>query len=194
VYAHDLWTLSYLGDIVHIKLIVAAAMLSGALVAHADTISTFNLSGIQSMGSSIVGTLTIDTTSGLFTAGDFTVNTQGGHFLFDSAPFEQLPGVYQNIVFQDSAGDQTIFAFPTNSFVNYTGGNLCAGTCTFGSSSESSAFIPPPTNPVLQRYGFTGSLTFVSSTSTSTVPEPSSIALVASGLLGAVTLRRRRIA
>lgn len=70
--------------------VVAAALLSASLVAHADTSQVFDLSGTLSSAATnnFGGTVTIDTTTGAVTNGDFTITEAGTPYVFTGVPTE----------------------------------------------------------------------------------------------------------
>ena len=68
-----------------IQSVVAAAILATSLIAHADTLSTFDLNATTVSGGSANGTVTLDATIGGISA-DITVISQGGQFLFNGVP------------------------------------------------------------------------------------------------------------
>jgi PEP-CTERM motif len=168
----------------------AAILAASSLIAQADTLSTFDLNATTVSGGSASGTVTLDATIGLFTSADITVLTQGGQFLFNGIPLAN-PGY--GTVWKDTLNNQFILSLPVSSLIGYTGGELCSVLLHCGNSMVSlpSQFFASMTGPLISDVVEAGTLTLVSPAPT---PEPSSIALLTTGLLGAVhlTTRRRR--
>jgi hypothetical protein len=171
--------------------VLAATILATTLIAHADTLSTFDLNAITVSGGSASGTVILDATTGQFTLADITVMTQGGQFLFNGLPVaSQLSSFATTTYWQDSLNNQFYLRLPVSSLLGYTGGELCSALLHCGNSMFSlpSEFFANMTGPLSTDVVEAGALTLASSAPT---PEPSSIALLTTGLLGAVHLIRR---
>jgi PEP-CTERM motif len=163
----------------------AAVMLAAGLSARADVMETFDVTGTFTDNTTVSGTVIIDTTTGVFESGDLS-------YLGES--FDVLV-----LTEDDSAGDAFVFELSTSSgpiprlvmgivgdnLIGYSGGPLCSLTdnvCTGGGGGHSFYAPTGDTNVLLD----SGSLVAVAT------PEPSTIAMFGTGLLGfAVAMRRR---
>ena len=181
-------------------LIAVVAMTLSALAAHADAISIFTLTNATfQSGATGAGTVTMDTTNGSVIGVDVTyfgATTLGFPILGSQA--SEPPNNLYNFIATNAAGDEfeLAIAVTTGSLVGYAGGDLC--------SLDTSAECPDPAEPgasfvsvvipanfigvdVLQ----SGSLALTSTETTT--PEPSSIALLGTGLIAAVGVFRRKL-
>ncbi len=167
------------------RLIVVASALVFAMpcAARADSFSTFGLNGRFASGTTLGGTVTVDTTTGVITDSELVLNF--GLFEYDLAiaPTGQGPdmGAYYQFDYNNLLGPGTYLSLtvPTGSLVGYTGGPLCVqgSGCL---ASEDSYLVPAagaPPDPLTQ-----GSL--------APVPEPGSFALLGGGVLVLATRLR----
>jgi hypothetical protein len=162
-------------------LAIAAVLLSVSLGARADTFTTFDISGTLASGSVLSGTITLDSTTGVVTAGDVKASSPDS-LSFGSAIYQDctsyggdcLLGLYSS-----SSFPALVLVFDGSTYVGYDGGAL-------GSESE-------PANGVFSDVEFsTGSDILIQGALTPT-PEPSSFALLGTGVLGFVGVVRRKI-
>jgi hypothetical protein len=166
------------------RLFAATLLLIASLAAHADTV--FNLQGTFDNGAALGGTITLDGTSTSFSAIDATISGGG-------APTEEFtsisnqgqnPSLYYLSLYSGSA-----YFFPdinTTSLAGFDGSLLCSSN-SLCSGDASIAGYPDASGTTLT----SGSITPQTS---SVTPEPSSIALLATGMLGVAGALRKRFA
>lgn len=185
-------------------LIVIAMLGFGAALARADVYTTFDVSaGFESYDSvsphvdgSLSGTVVIDETLGTFVAADLMVVTPvgidtlsqlgGGEEIGDV-----LNGAYNEFV-EGSLGSDLELTLSTPTLVGYAGGAICGTSlenCPFtdGSGGILVAGLVFSDVGVYSANAYTGELTPIMAT-----PEPGSVALLGTGVLGFVQLVRRR--
>jgi hypothetical protein len=168
-------------------LLIAGALLSASLIARADTFTTFTLNSSFFGGGTIDGTLTLDTTTDLFTGADLTAS---GFF----PGFND--GTLSNVGLQGSFG--SIYNVSIFSFLD--------------PSADLNLFLPVSTlagfdgSPILDlsnvTFDFLGNTYFACSgnlepgggNNTSVTPEPGSLLLLATGLMGMAGLMWRKFA
>ena len=176
--------------------LAAAAFLGLCGLAHADTINVFTLNAPLANGTA-TGTVTLDATTGKFTASNISVTTSFGSSTFTGAPTSvQSQTSYTQNVFGAS---NSLYSFsldiPLASLVGYTGGSLCStGALCTGLTATNAAVLGLGADAAS-----TGTLTLLSTTAPAPIaavtPEPSSLILLGTGVLGlGVLMRRRRIA
>jgi len=160
--------------------------------ARADTIDTFELSSTFYSGATATGTATFDETLGIVTAADITYILAGKSYVYDIiADQYDISGTE----FADLYGTGTsgyFYLTTPGPWVDYAGGGICttAGNCPIVSSpDEFYATLVSFNNDE----AVSGNLTLVSTTPPGATPEPSTIALLGTGLLAGCSLIRRRL-
>ncbi len=189
------------------KLVLTAALLTACGVSRADTINVYNLSANASSGT-VSGTLTLDATTGKFTASSisflYTGVTVPGSGLVNGTAYNfsgagtntQTGTGYSSNDFAGT-GSASLFDFdltlPTTSLIGYAGGSLCSTSQLC--SGQASAIELMSTGVDYNRVT-SGTLTLTSTTApvipAAVSPEPSGLMLLGTGVLGMGVLLRKR--
>lgn len=163
------------------SLLIAGVLVSASLAARADSYTTFDLNSSYFFGGTIDGTLTLDTTTDLFSSADLTVSG--------------FPSYQNGTLNQVGLQSPSFLGYDLNVYSNgspYGDVDLFLQTITLAGYDGSS--ISFPTNV---QFGSFPSLYFAGSGTlepTSVTPEPGSLMLLGTGLLGFAEVVRRRLA
>ena len=179
-----------------LRLFFLALALSGASASvYAASMTDFNLSAALQSGTA-QGTITIDTTNGQVTGGNFTVHAPappGLPAIVDTFTALQNAGYNGTNQIADfvSGTDTFELSLPLTSLVGYSGSSLCSITertgCTIANSQGYYPTIFIYFNHELGDAAVTGSLT------PSSAPEPSTYLLLGIGLVGVIGAARKRL-
>lgn len=176
----------------YIYLLAAAVIAVSSLYAHADTISTFDLNNFVFLSGAVSsGTITIDTTTGVATGLNFNYSSSHGTLSFQEINTQESPdGTYYEVfdVVSDNPVQLLKLLFPGPSLVNYAGGV----DCTISSPDLCATVLVYNGVELFDDHATFEDITLVSSTTTGAVPEPASLVLLGTGLLGGVAAIRRK--
>ena len=174
--------------------LVASVLLCSALAvcrsASADTIETLQFSSILNQNSPLTGgvsgDLTLDETTGIITAADFSAGTSIGRFDFTTPPASQTSGASTtSLLFNSDDGAATFdLLLPVSSLVGYTGSFICS-TQQPCSGDTHSTFVANDSDSAVS--------TGIINGPNAITPEPGSLGLLGIGVLGSAGILRRKL-
>lgn len=173
---------------------VALVIYGASASAYADSIANFNLSAALESGAA-QGTITIDTSTGQITGGNFTANAPAPPGL---PPIVDVFTTLQNAGYNGtnqianfvSDTDRFELSLPLVSLVGYTGSSICSIAertgCTIANTQGYYPTLLIYFGGELADAAVTGTLT----PSSAPTPEPATYLLVGAGLAGIIAARR----
>ncbi len=184
--------------------VILMTLFAGA-AAHADTLQTFKLAAIlgnnTGTGGSVSGSLVIDTTTGLVSSSSLN-SLYGGQSFAVSSTVTTSKAIGNGSAFDLSFGTPgaTGSAFlslvlPVGTLIGYTGSLICyeGHPCSQAGSNYTSSYFAPGSQFGDQLASGSLSLVAVPPTPVSMTPEPSSLALLGTGLVGIAGLLKRKV-
>ncbi len=155
---------------------LAALVLGASLSAHADTLTTYTVSGTASDGGQLSGSAVLDETSGRFVSSDVNLSSYGYNLVFSGAPFYSGAAgssYFLSAFFGSISGSYLYFYVPGASLVDYAGTPLSGSVQlpTNNTSLRSVSLSPQAAATAL-------------SPQPEPTPEPSSLVLLGTGILG----------
>ena len=175
------------------QLLVASALLGASLTARADTL--FSLSGTFQSGAALGGTFELNETTGLADSINFIYNGASQNVVFTTIDVQrggEFPNLYEIGASYENFNDVFLLFFPEVSLVGYTGSPLYSASNPYGPYLDDTVFsYSVAGGGEVDDNLFVGSVTPAANSIT---PEPSSLALLGTGMLGAIGLLRKRSA
>ncbi len=169
-------------------LAAATLLISSSLAAHADTLTVFDATGTFASGSTLSGTITIDTTNGVLESSSLIVSAPDSlNFSFIQSQFAN-PSIYV-LQFGTAASGlpSLVLGVSVSDLVGFTGGAFGSVQNRVPGGVSNIAF---DTRADLLSVG---GLSVASPQPIAATPEPATLALLATGLAGVAGSVRRRL-
>jgi len=163
------------------RLLLAAAgfLLVAASVAHADTFTTYVMNSTFSSGGTVTGTMTLDDTTGLWSAGNLTA----ANFIVSNGQYTLVSNSGDDGVFIGTTADPLAYVFfdTLNPFSTYVGQSTIPIDVLQFNGEEGGEGADSASLTVSKSLG-----------APPTVPEPASLVLIGTGALMGLSVLRRR--